>query len=459
MRSFGLVGALAGALAGGCAVAPRLVPSDDWRIVRGPYLQRITPTGAVLRWRTSRPTDSRVVLGSAPEALDRAVIETEPALDHEVEVEGLVPGTTWFYAVGSSARLGAGGDGEHAFETAPPPGADAPVRVWVLGDSGKADASARAVRDAYVEASGGERTDVWLMLGDNAYYDGTDLQYQDAVFDTYPELLRTTALWPARGNHERSPRDYFGAFTLPERGEAGGVPSRSESYYSFDWANVHFVCLDSYQSDRSDSGPMYRWCSEDLASTSQDWIVAYWHHPPYSKGSHDSDDEGRMSEMRSIFLPLLESHGVDLVLCGHSHAYERSPLIAGHYGRSRSFDRERHVVDGGDGREDGDGAYRLAPGARRGAVYVVAGSGGQVDRGPFDHPAMPTAHAALGSLVLEIEGDRLDASFLDAGGAVRDRFTLLRVPAPARPRRDPASGPENRASRPLGWSSRCSPSS
>jgi hypothetical protein len=414
--------------ASGCAVPAPETISGRWRIVRGPYLQRVTPTGAVVRWRTDRPTDSRVVVGRSPGALDTAIVETAATREHEVEIEGLSPATEWSYSVGSAARLAEGSVA--SFETAPEPGSDVPIRIWALGDSGKADANARAVRDAYLAATGAARTDVWLMLGDNAYRDGTDREYQAAVFETYPELLRTTALWPARGNHERSPRDYFGAFSLPERGEAGGVPSGTESYYSFDFANVHFVCLDSYDSDRSDRGPMYRWCRDDLAATRQDWIVAYWHHPPYSKGSHDSDDEGRMSEMRSLFVPLLEEHGVDLVLTGHSHAYERSHLIAGHYGRSGSFREDEHVVDPGE-----DGAYSVASGPRAGTMYVVAGSGGQVDRGPLDHPALPFVHAALGSVVIEVEGDRLEARFLDARGAVRDRFALLREPGRREPGR------------------------
>ena len=109
-------------------------------------------------------------------------------------------------------------------------------------------------------------------------------------------------------------------------------------------------------SDRSPGGAMLAWLRADLAAASAPWIVAYWHHPPYTKGSHDSDAEPQLAQMRERFLPVLEAHGVDLVLTGHSHAYERSFLIDGHYGPSDTL-APSMVLDGGDGRPGGDGAY------------------------------------------------------------------------------------------------------
>src|SRR5690606_28655174 len=117
----------------------------------------------------------------------------------------------------------------------------------------------------------GERyTDMWLMLGDNAYNDGTDAQFQAAVFDMYPTFLRQSPLWSTLGNHEyhtAQATPYFDLHTFPIGGEAGGVPSGTEKYYSFDYGNVHFICLDSMSSDRSPNGPMATWLKEDLEST------------------------------------------------------------------------------------------------------------------------------------------------------------------------------------------------
>src|SRR5687767_14015961 len=111
-------------------------------------------------------------------------------------------------------------------------------------------------------------------------------------------------------------------------------------------------------------------------------MIAYWHHPPYSKGSHDSDNtnghDPELVEMREQALPILEAHGVDLVLSGHSHSYERSYFLRGHYGHSTTFDPTMKL-DNGDGRSDGTGTYNKtarARGGNDGAVYVVAGSSG-----------------------------------------------------------------------------------
>ena len=51
------------------------------------------------------------------------------------------------------------------------------------------------------------------MLGDNAYTNGEDDEYQEAVFDMYPEMLRKSVLWATRGNHDRGPKDAAGDWT------------------------------------------------------------------------------------------------------------------------------------------------------------------------------------------------------------------------------------------------------
>jgi hypothetical protein len=187
---------------------------------------------------------------------------------------------------------------------------------------------------------------------------------------------------------------------------------------------------------------MLSWLEQDLAATDQDWVLAFWHHAPYSRGSHDSDSETEMIEMRQHVLPILEAHGVDLTLTGHSRSYERSFLIDGHYGSSATFGAE-HVLDGGDGQEQGTGAYakpELGPAPHQGAVHVVAGSGSGVEGGTLDHPAMFESLNVPGSLVLDLAGNRLDARFLGADGSVLDQFTLRKGPGCAAKVGDDADG-------------------
>jgi hypothetical protein len=281
------------------------------------------------------------------------------------------------------------------------------------------------------------------MLGDNAYENGTDSEYQAAVFDMYPTILRQSVLWPTIGNHDTAQSSnppaglpYFAMFTLPANAEAGGMASGTEKYYSFDYANIHFICLDSMTSDRSSTGAMANWLRADLASTTRQWTIAFWHHPPYTKGSHDSDTEQNLVEMRQTFLPILEDGGVDLVLAGHSHSYERSFLIDGHYGTSSTFTNAMKK-DGGSGRPNETGAYNkatLGAGAHEGAVYAVAGSSGQISGGTLNHPAMFISLNNLGSMVFDVNGNSLDAKFLRENGAIADSFRIVKgVAGPATP--------------------------
>ncbi len=404
-----------------------LFAGDREFVTRGPYLQLATQDSVTVRWRTAVATDSSVWFGFLPGMLNKVVYDATLTQDHEVTLSGLLPDRKYFYAVGHGGRMLAGGDDDHFFVTQPEPGSWAARRLWILGDCGMGNDDARKVRDAFYRSAGPRRPDLVLLLGDNAYDDGLDTDYQAAVFDMYLTTLRTTPVWPTRGNHEVDYDAYLQIFSLPTQGEAGGVPSGTEAYYSFDDANVHYLCLDSEGSDRTVGGPMWTWLEADLASSEQEWVVAFWHHPPYSKGSHDSDQELNLIEMRQSFLPLLESYGVDLVLCGHSHSYERSFLIDGHYGDSTTFN-DGFKKDGGDGRVDGSGAYQKDAFPNEGAVYCVSGSSSQVDNGSLDHPAMFFAVSTLGSVILEVEGKRLDLQFLDGEGQVLDYFTLEHSP-------------------------------
>lgn len=413
------------------------------RLVRGPYLNMGTPTSIVICWGTDWTIDSRVVYGTAPDQLSSTAEDEGATLDHEIALTGLLPDTKYYYAVGTRSNLLASSP-DYSFVTAPT--RPKPVRIWALGDSRTGDAKQRAVRDAYEEYSQGQHTDLYVHLGDQTS-DGTEEQFQSIFFDVYSNLLQRTVLWPTRGNHELDPA-YFKVFSLPTQGEAGGVPSGSESYYSHDYANIHFVVLDSSYSDASVGGPMYEWLEADLAAQTNFWLIAYWHAPPYTKGCHDSDYETECVVMRTNFLPLLEAHGVDLVLGGHTHSYERSYLIDGHYEQSWTL-VPTMVKDWGDGRPEGDGPYYKLRGPHQGAVYVVAGSGGALEGGTFDHPAMHFSESALGSLVLDIAGDTLQAKFLRESEQIDDAFTLVKV--------DPAAGPRiisiqsNQGSVTLSW--------
>jgi hypothetical protein len=344
-----------------------------------------------------------------------------------------------FY-VGTTNLIRTGGNSNTLFVTNPQIGKQQPTRVWVLGDPGTRKKAERDVRDAYYKWSGDRPTDFWLILGDIAYTAGKDAEYQAAVFQVYDAMLRKSVLWPALGNHDagsaNSPIEhgvYYDIFTLPARGQAGGVMSGTEAYYSFDYANIHAVCIDSSDSSWTKDGMMLKWLHKDLEANQQDWLIAYCHHPPYTKGSHDSDNDrdsdARMRMMRERVLPVLEAHGLDLMLCGHSHSYERSYLTDGFYGLSKTLNKKTNFKSMKDGRPDGTGVYvkpSRGPAPHEGAIYVVAGSSGQKSGGDLNHPVNFLSTNVLGSLVLDFDGQRLDATFIDDKAVVRDNFTIIK---------------------------------
>jgi hypothetical protein len=105
----------------------------------------------------------------------------------------------------------------------------------------------------------------------------------------------------------------------------------NEKWYSYDWGRIHFAALDT----EADYATQVRWLDEDLAATAAPWKIVYFHKPPYSSGSHGSD-----SALRGALAPVLAKHGVQLVLAGHDHNYERMIPQNG----------IQHVVTGGGGK-------------------------------------------------------------------------------------------------------------
>ena len=337
---------------------PTATARPDASLLRGPYLQQAAPTAITIRWRTAKPTTGLVRYGPDPTTLTELyATEPAPVTDHVVTLGGLSPLTTYHYSIGTTATTLAGGDGTTRFTTPPPPGTSKPTRIWVLGDAGTNTVAQARVRNAFYQYAADRLPDLCLLLGDNAYDDGTDAEFQAAIFDTYPTMLRRSPFWSCLGNHETKQSTafvdtypYFDIFTFPTNGEAGGVASGTEHYFSFDYGNIHFISLDSMTASRAPNGAMATWLANDLASTTATWIIAFFHHPPYTKGSHNSDTETPLIEMRQNILPILENGGVDLVLNGHSHCYERSFLLDGHYGLSGTLVPSMKK-DAGDGRE------------------------------------------------------------------------------------------------------------
>jgi hypothetical protein len=429
-------------------------------VIRGPYLQMGGQNSITIRWRTDVASNSRVEIGTSFGTYPTVFNDAASTMNHSVSVTGLNADTKYFYRVGSSSNMGTA-DAQKFFTTLPPANATRKIRVAAFGDCGRNDNSFQSQTlsryTSYLTANGIEAPDAWLLLGDNAYENGTDGEYTNNFFNAYgSSILKNHKLYPSPGNHDYAqsvPRQndhnvpYYDIFTMPMAAQLGGVASGTEAYYSFDIGDVHFMALDSYGRENSGSTRIYDttgaqalWVKADLAANTKKWTIAYWHHPPYTKGNHNSDSESELVNIRENFIRILERNGVDMVVCGHSHLYERSYLLNGYYKSNpagsalseMNFNINTHTSSQSNGRYNGTAnscPYVYASGKyRHGTVYVVAGSSGAdggVSSG-YPHNAFPFSHDDGGMLYFEVDNNRLDAKFIRRDGAIADQFTIMK---------------------------------
>ena len=430
-------------------------------LLRGPYLQSPTENSIVIKWRTSTNTNSKVRFGTDSLNLSQNVVLNTNTKEHTVKISNLAPSTIYYYSVGNNSTSFTTPSARYRFMTNPVPGTEVPTRVWAIGDFGKGNAEQVAVKNSYMQYDDSSNTDVWIWLGDNVYNDGTDQEYQTKLFELngFSDVFSWLPFWPSPGNHdyntvweesaflgipysniplEDHEGPYFDLVHVPTEAEAGGFPSELELFYSFDYGDVHFLSLNSEVFDFAQTfegiDRMKQWIEQDLIQNTRTFTIAYFHQPPYSKGSHDSDDafELVMKAMRERVIPLLESYDIDLVVCGHSHVFERSKLIHGHYGNSFSFDPPTMLKDDSNGNFSQGNAYHKDGYSNTpdGTVYVVCGNSGSKEDAPsLDYPIMQFVDGGLdacGSFVMDIYKNRLDGKYLHMNGTVMDEFTILK---------------------------------
>lgn len=419
-----------------------------WTLSRPAYLQQLDSDSVIICWRSkiSAGSEGEVVIGTSADASDLvfkakgvASLGRKGFLEFRVAATGLEANTTYHYRYRIAGEKD-WGSSLCTFRTAPIAGEPHRFRAWLVGDSGNGGVEQLQVRDAMIAHTAEDPIDLFIHVGDLAYSRGLDREFTRRFFRPYSSVLGSVGFWPTPGNHEMKSADstnetgaYFEAFELPVAGEMGGVASGTEAYYSFDYANVHFISIDSAGSDLAPGSPMLRWLEADLAGTEQQWVVAFWHHPPYTKGSHNSDSfgdsYGRLVMMRENVVPILEAGGTDLFLAGHSHDYERSYPISGvwGYGKSPNFqvapvDRlkaDGKIHDSGSGDPQKDGPY-----LDNGGIFVVLGHGGAKLGGKELHPVMQYREVKHGSCLLTVEGQTLTFENLRVDGTISDRFQI-----------------------------------
>ena len=175
------------------------------------------------------------------------------------------------------------------------------------GDIGVCGSSASAATAAVIDGIDG----TVMTLGDNAYPDGSDADYASCYDPTWGHLKSRTR--PVAGNHEyvtESGRPYYDYF-----GDAAGP--RSKGWYSYDQAGWHIIVLNS-NVDMSPNSEQLTWLRSDLAAHPTVCAAAMWHHPRFSSGEYAPGVASVADAWNALY-----DGGVDVVLNGHEHYYER----------------------------------------------------------------------------------------------------------------------------------------
>jgi calcineurin-like phosphoesterase family protein len=201
------------------------------------------------------------------------------------------------------------------------------VRFAAIGDTGTGK------REQYEVAEQMERSrqrfpfEFVVMLGDNVYGGETAADFKLKFEDPYKAMLDAgVKFYASLGNHDNPNERFYKPFNM------GG-----KRYYSFKNANVAFFALDSNYMDPE----QVSWLQQQLSSSSSDWKICFFHHPLRSDGRFHGADV----DLRARIAPILESSGVNVVLSGHDHVYERivpqhgiSYFVLGNSGQLRFHD-------------------------------------------------------------------------------------------------------------------------
>jgi hypothetical protein len=299
---------------------------------------------------------------------------------------GLEPNTEYCYAVEIDGTTTASGLRFHTAPAHP----DAPVRFTALGDFG-AGTEAQLEVAAQMDDWLGE-ADLWMTMGDNAYSSGTWGEWQENVFEPHRDQFHRVPVYMVPGNHDWNDD---GLDLDPFRGNLF-LPG-AENYWSLDYGPVHFIGLDSEKGIlETGDGSMVQWLEADLAAADRPWTIAMWHHPVVT--GHPSRTGSFLMITRAI--PLLQEYGVDLILVGHDHFYERFQRLR--------FDEFEAVAD------------------PEGFGYVISGGGGRVLYPVEPHELDVVRAQRHHFLYVEADLQRIRVRAIAADGEIFDDFELTK---------------------------------
>jgi hypothetical protein len=179
------------------------------------------------------------------------------------------------------------------------------TRFMVVGDTGTGGKEQYELAGVMVRYWQSFPFEFALMMGDNLYGTEKAEDYKKKFEDAYRPLLdNKVKFYATLGNHDESNERFYKYFNM-----------NGEEYYNFKKGNISFYSLNSNYMDKK----QVAWLEEKLKGDASDWKVVFFHHPPYSSGGKHGSSKG----LREVVEPLFLKYGVNVVLAGHEHFYER----------------------------------------------------------------------------------------------------------------------------------------
>lgn len=182
---------------------------------------------------------------------------------------------------------------------------DGSVRFAVIGDTGTGTKKQQELADVMVQYRQAFPFETVLMMGDNLYGTETPADYKKKFEDIYRALLdQKVKFYASLGNHDEPNERFYELFNM-----------NGKEYYRFGKGNVAFYALNSNYMDKK----QVQWLEDELAKDTAEWKICFFHHPPYSSGGKHGSDK----QLREVVEPIFVKYGVNVVLTGHDHFYER----------------------------------------------------------------------------------------------------------------------------------------
>jgi Icc-related predicted phosphoesterase len=309
-RPFAPITALVVALAA-CGVGPTtggIQELPDNPLATGPYVMLGGPNRAYVAFKAG--ADSAPKVRWTAETGESGVVAAKRRLDmFYAQLDDLPRGPEINYVV----TLADGQSERGSFRVGTGPGEDR-FRFVAFGDT----RTGHSVHRAVIEAVSREQVDFVVHTGDMVERGGKQDQW-NLFFQIERPLLRKAPILPAIGNHDASGRFYYERYFLLDLWTGG------RRYFATDWGNLRLVAIDGGVECRKGC-EQYSFFREALAKGAEagKLMVVFLHYPPYSSGNH-----GSHLGVREPIAELAREYGVELVIAGHDHNYERTVEIDG----------------------------------------------------------------------------------------------------------------------------------